>query len=406
MTAPATDMTLRRLGDLVLPRVGRVHTGGPDAIPSSALLLPDPLATRACTEFLLSVHSRHRPATVRSYAYALQRWFRFLSAVGTTWDQAVPADARDFIIWMKHAKKTGGAKRPTTRDPRQSRNAVTGKAYLDEAYRAGTINHNETVLHEFYEFHLRSSSLLMNPFMRNGPDSARNNAHHNPLRQYSRQGRGGVRQREAKRLPRSMPDDAYDDFFAVMRSDRDRALVAIYSSSGARPSEVLGMNGEDISLPDGLITVERKGGVSVQTLPVSADAVTWFRLYQESVGVALTGEPLWVTLRGPRRRLTYDALRAMFSRANAALGTNWTPHDLRHTAATRMLQSGHAPRLVQEVLGHATLDTLAVYSVPRLEDMIAAVRSTAARSDPVLARPSAAPAYDPSDMGILFGVET
>ncbi|MGH2547352.1 MAG: tyrosine-type recombinase/integrase, partial [Actinomycetota bacterium] len=79
-------------------------------------------------------------------------------------------------------------------------------------------------------------------------------------------------------------------------------------------------------------------------------------LYQAEVdGVVPAGadEPLWWTLRRPFRALTYHAARAMFVRANAALGANWTLHDLRHSAAYRMARDPDMPLSdVQWVLGH------------------------------------------------------
>ncbi|WP_425292089.1 tyrosine-type recombinase/integrase, partial [Brucella anthropi] len=66
--------------------------------------------------------------------------------------------------------------------------------------------------------------------------------------------------------------------------------------------------------------------------------------------------PLWRTVRGEPRPLTYGAARRVLQRANGRLGTNWTLHDLRHTAAMRMVNSGvlTMPE-VQVVLGHADL---------------------------------------------------
>jgi integrase len=67
-------------------------------------------------------------------------------------------------------------------------------------------------------------------------------------------------------------------------------------------------------------------------------------------------------LRRPFRALSYDAARAMFTRANAALGSNWSLHDLRHTAAYRMARDPQMPLTdVQWVLGHAHLSTTQRY---------------------------------------------
>ncbi|MFL6110723.1 MAG: hypothetical protein ACJ786_05160, partial [Catenulispora sp.] len=74
-------------------------------------------------------------------------------------------------------------------------------------------------------------------------------------------------------------------------------------------------------------------------LPASGEAFVWLARYRHGLGSDVTwqtGESLWRTLRRPYRALTYPAARAVLMRANAGLGTNWTLHDLRHSAARRM----------------------------------------------------------------------
>ena len=73
-----------------------------------------------------------------------------------------------------------------------------------------------------------------------------------------------------------------------------------------------------------------------------------------------------VDAAAPFRQLTYHAAYRMFDRANAELGANWTPHDLRHTAAYRMARDPQMPLTdVQWVLGHAHLTTTQLYLSPR-----------------------------------------
>lgn len=78
-------------------------------------------------------------------------------------------------------------------------------------------------------------------------------------------------------------------------------------------------------------------------MPANPDAFVWLRLYFADVGTPGLEQPIWSTLRRrdhgqglTRQPLSYDALRAVLRRANAALGSNWTMHDLRHTCAMRM----------------------------------------------------------------------
>ena len=118
----------------------------------------------------------------------------------------------------------------------------------------------------------------------------------------------------------------------------------------------------------------RKGWRAVQLLPASPDAFVWLRLYQQEMqGLVPAGpdDPLWWTLRRPFRPLAYHAARAMFDRANAAVGTGWTLHSLRHTAAYRLARDPDVPIAdVQWVLGHQSLATTQIYVVPTAEDVI------------------------------------
>jgi len=160
------------------------------------------------------------------------------------------------------------------------------------------------------------------------------------------------------RIPRAIPDEKFDELFAALGSHRDRALVAFWVSTGARAAELLGATHADADPGQQLITVIRKGSRCLQQLPASPDAFVWLRLYQAQLqGEAPTGadQPLWWTLRKPLRALTYHAARAMFGRANALLGSNWSLHDLRHSAAYRMARDPQMTLTdVQWVLGTPT----------------------------------------------------
>ena len=145
----------------------------------------------------------------------------------------------------------------------------------------------------------------------------------------------------------------------------------------------------------------------MQPLPAAPDAFVWLRLYQLQVtGAAPTGrdQPVWWTLREPLRPLRYDAARAMFNRANAVLGANWSLHDLRHTAAYRMARDPQMPLTdVQWVLGHAHLSTTQRYLNPMPQDVIAELLAYhTRRRDRDPATPPA-PGYHAESLQILFG---
>ncbi|MEE1806960.1 tyrosine-type recombinase/integrase [Streptomyces sp. BE133] len=191
----------------------------------------------------------------------------------------------------------------------------------------------------------------------------------------------------------------------------------VLNTPGAR--ELLANLADYADLPAGprRIAIGCAGGRHAeQWLPASAEAFIWIRLYQ-SEGTPLDPQvPLWWTLR--RRDhgsgliyqpMNYEALRAVFRRANALLETNWSMHDLRHTAALRMARDKRLSlRDVQTILGHAHLSTTAdIYLVEDEEQVIARVQEYLAdvKERATLPPPSPATGYEASDLDVLFGGE-
>jgi site-specific recombinase XerD len=372
----------------VVPLRGSVEVTG-DLFDPYRLVDPAGVVVSAAGVFMRELAACGRSAaTQRSYGMDLLRWFRFLWAVEVGWDQATRAEARDFLRWIQVAGKPS---RPHWRYPgggapgagkswavAGSPNPVTGKPSRGLGYAAATVAHCETVLRSFYEFHLEAGTgPMVNPFPLARGRRGRAGAHHNPMEPFTGQRAGRYRPRAGQRVPRQIPDERFDELFAQLGSHRDRALVAFWVSAGARASELLGATAGDADPGSQLITVIRKGTRALQQLPASPDAFVWLRLYQAQLrGLVPAGrdEPLWWTLRRPFRALTYDAARAMFTRANVALGANWSLHDLRHTAAYRMARDPGMPLAdVQWVLGHAHLSTTQRYLNPLPGEVIESV---------------------------------
>jgi site-specific recombinase XerD len=406
----------RELSELVVPLAGSLE-------PTGDLFLPyrvvddDGGVVEPAAAFFAELAACGRPATTqRSYGMDLLRWFRFLWAIGVGWDQATRVEARDFCRWLQAARKpsrphwrypAGGAPGAGKAPAAARVNAVTGKPSRGDRYETATVAHCESVLRGFYDFHLEAGTgPMVNPFPLARHRRA-GHAHHNPMDPFSGQRSGRYRPKVVARAPRCIPDERFDALFAELGSNRDRALVALWVSTGARASELLGATVADVDPGQQLITVIRKGTRVLQPLPASPDAFVWLRLYQvQLAGLVPAGrdEPLWWTLRRPLRRLGYDAARAMFNRANAALGSNWSLHDLRHSAAYRMARDPKMPLTdVQWVLGHAHLSTTQRYLNPVAEDVIAAVLAFHARQrDRGRAGPPAA-GYRPESLRVLFG---
>jgi site-specific recombinase XerD len=409
----------RELSALVVPLVGSFEATGDLFLPYR-LVDGDGVAVEPAAAFFAELAACGRPATTqRSYGMDLLRWFRFLWAVGVGWEQATRVEACDFCRWplatrkptRPHWRYPGGDAPGSGKAPAAATvNAVTGKLSRGDRYEAATVAHCESVLRGFYDFHLEAGTgPMVNPFpLARHRWAGRGHAHHNPMEPLVGQRSGRYRPKVVTRAPRCIPDERFDALFAQLGSHRDRALVALWVSTGARASELLGAAAADVDPGQQLITVIRKGTRALQPLPASPDAFVWLRLYQAQLaGLVPAGrdEPLWWTLRRSLRRLGYDAARAMFNRANAALGSNWSLHDLRHSAAYRMARDPQMPLTdVQWVLGHAHLTTTQRYLNPVTEDVIAGVLAFHARQrDRAPGAPPAAVGYRPESLRILFG---
>ncbi len=137
-------------------------------------------------------------ATQRSYGMDLLRWFRFCWATGVPWDQATRCEARDFCWWIQIAAKParphwragrGEAAGEAAADVAVSppgpgmANPVTGKLAPGGRYAASTAAHCESVLRQFYDFHLETGSgPMVNPFpLARGRRGGRAGAHHSPM---------------------------------------------------------------------------------------------------------------------------------------------------------------------------------------------------------------------------------
>lgn len=355
----------------------------------------------------------HSAGSVRSYAYALHRWWRFLLAADAEWDKVTCDVVRDFVLWMGQAAKSRRVPRTRSLATAGQVNPVTGKRYPGDRYQARTIRHSNAVLRSFYQFWIeQGQGPLVNPVPQDRPRGQRANAHHNPLEPFRAEGRLRYNPQLPRPRPRAIPDERWLDLFAALRSNRDRAILALAVSTGARAGELLGLTIADLDWGDQLIQVRRKGSGARQWLPASSEAFTWLRLWLEDLGGDLPpGAPVWQTLRRRsrvdrelrRQPLGYDALRAVLRRANEALGTNWTMHDMRHTCALRMVRSQSLSlRDVQTILGHSRLTTTQEYLITDDHEVHLRVRDYLARRSQ---QPQAVPAagYDPGDLAVLLG---
>jgi integrase/recombinase XerC len=166
------------------------------------------------------------------------------------------------------------------------------------------------------------------------------------------------------RLPAHLPIDQSEALFRQPFGDdetsrRDRAILEALYASGVRVAELSGLDVEDVDLREGSVRVLGKGRKE-RIVPLGAKAIQALRAY---LGAREGGRgPLFRNPRGGR--LTVRSLhRIVRARARTAgLAGRVTPHTLRHTFATHLLDAGADLRLIQELLGHARLTTTQRYT--------------------------------------------
>src|SRR5215469_1883368 len=172
----------RDLAALVVPQAGWLERAEdpwqPYRLRDPAGALVGPVAA-----FLRDLQASGRPeTTLRTYAIALLRWFRFLWAAGVAWDQATRAEARDFCRWIQVSTKPGAGPGGGGGARARVRNPVTGKAVPGRWYAPATAAHSESVLRGFYDFHQDAGTgPMVNPFPLARARRGRAHAHHNPM---------------------------------------------------------------------------------------------------------------------------------------------------------------------------------------------------------------------------------
>jgi len=151
---------------------------------------------------------------------------------------------------------------------------------------------------------------------------------------------------------------------------RDRALLELLYSTGARISEAVGLDVDDLNPEPSTASVRLLGkGSKERVVPVGSYAVAAVDAYlvrgRPALAAAGRGTPaLFLNARGARlsRQSAWAVLRATAERAGLAASAHVSPHTLRHSFATHLLAGGADVRVVQELLGHASVTTTQVYT--------------------------------------------
>jgi integrase/recombinase XerD len=194
-----------------------------------------------------------------------------------------------------------------------------------------------------------------------------------------------------RRLPKAIPLEEVERLLEAAAGDgdlaglRDRALLELLYGCGARISEAVGLDVDDVDLDRGAVLLRGKGGKE-RLVPLGSYATLAVEAYLVRARPALVqagrgSHALFLNRRGSRlsRQSAWAILRAAAVRAGLD-PEHLSPHTLRHSFATHLLDGGADVRVVQELLGHASVTTTQIYTlvtVDRLREVYAAAHPRA-----------------------------
>ena len=281
----------------------------------------------------LEKEKRYSKYTVRNYRQAFEDFFRWLNAAGR-WECGLPAltgrELRDFVI---EAQRRFGRR---------------------------TLHNHVSGLRAFFSFWLRRGRVPRNPFL--GV----------PLPKLERRLPQFLTEEQMTQLlagpQRLLENETIDAFTAC----RDRLVMELLYGAGLRVSELTGLNYGAVDLDGGVARVLGKGRKE-RLCPMGRVATVLLQKFRNEFARE-TGVNSPVVINSRHERLPIRQVQLMLKRylALAGLPMDLTPHKLRHSYATHLLNAGADLRLVQELLGHAQLATTQVYthvSVARLKEI-------------------------------------
>ncbi|MGH3909536.1 MAG: site-specific tyrosine recombinase XerD [Pseudonocardiaceae bacterium] len=182
-----------------------------------------------------------------------------------------------------------------------------------------------------------------------------------------------------KRLPKALAVHDVLRLLEVFPTDggpralRDRALLELLYSTGARISEAVGLDRDDVDAPARTVLLRGKGGKQ-RLVPVGRPALAALDAYLVCGRPAFAARgrgiaAVFLNARGARlsRQSAWAVLREAADRAGITVAVS--PHTLRHSFATHLLEGGADVRVVQELLGHASVTTTQVYTLVTVDTL-------------------------------------
>ena len=301
----------------------------------------DDTPTDALTErFLLYLETERNasPLTLESYRRSLGQFREWMGERFADWPLCA---AEDFRAWLYEA--------------------------LNLQLKPSTIRLRFAALRSFYTYQMRREGLPVNPLAEVSlPRASQNLPVHLSLRQME----------ALLALPLRVPVDKKHPAWIPYR---DAAILELFYACGIRLSELVGLNADALRSGDDCVRVLGKGR-KVRLVPVGDYAREAVEKYRAMAGVPDNG-PLFISRLG--RRMTGRSVQLMLDKylRLSDIPFHISPHKLRHTFATHLLDAGADLRAVQELLGHSSLSTTQIYTHVTKTRMREVYRSAHPRAD-------------------------
>jgi len=304
---------------------------GPSGEPLVRLGLP------LVDDYLEFLEGRARPNTVLAAAYDLRVFFTVVAKPPV---EVVPEDVLGFIT----AQRTGRSSERVLQPVQEPRGVATS-----------TVARRLSIISGFFAYLQVRGDITTNPVPRGLPTR----------RERSRPGQGVPLTRRTRTMPRILTPEEVDALSAVLRTHRDRAMVALMVLGGLRRCEVLGLRISDLRVAERRVFIAEGKGGHQRLVPVSGRFFTSLAAFFETERPpGAQTDRVFVVLKGPNRgnplsvRGLDDILAAARRRAGLA---HATCHELRHTCLTRLREAGMALEAIQAQAGHASIESTRIY---------------------------------------------
>lgn len=316
------------------------------------------------------------PNTIRAYAYHLKHFWEFLSENSLNWEVIKLDQLATFITWLRlPTKKIIPIHQAMSKRTESSINAALAAV---------------TAFYKFHEqigniknLNLYSTQIAINPKYK---------PFLNHLNTTKLAKTRILKIKVPTKLPQVLKRPLIEDMLQACYYIRDKLLLCMLYETGMRIGQLLGIRHQDIrSWDNEIYLVPRNHNLNdarsksnhTNILPVSPSLMKLYTHYVLSELEDIDSDYVFVCLKGKKRSqpLRYTAIQDLFVRLSKTVGQKVTPHMMRHTHATELIQQGWDMALVQKRLGHSSIQTTVnIYTHLSVQDLKNALKKYEIRS--------------------------